>query len=304
MSSTQDLAVHKHCIERIQQEWDKFLAQRKEHLAQADRFGTAPEKVTEQILTALFTNVLDWPIAHLNYQVQRADIVLTSPGVRWVVVEAKRPGLLAWHRVAIENALDQACKYADEQNIHTVAISDGYMLYAADRVSGGLRDRLFVQLTSSSPPSDLWWLSVHGIYRKPEDTDGAQLHLLPELCAAVSVPHTATPGALLHPKYHLPAHCFAYVGNAAEPKTWKLPYLTAAGTVDLKRLPMAINAVLKTYRGVRASIPERAVPDVLVRLAKAAKAAGHFDCTPCDEPRDCYEWLATVLEQEGHLSVS
>jgi hypothetical protein len=32
--------------------------------------------------------MLDWPTEHVNWQVKRADIVLTSPGVRWLVVEA------------------------------------------------------------------------------------------------------------------------------------------------------------------------------------------------------------------------
>ena len=35
------------------------------------------------------------------------------------------------------------------------------------------------------------------------------------------------------------------------PSRWKLPYLLDDGTVGLRRLPMAISAILKTYRGVR-----------------------------------------------------
>lgn len=303
LSGVEGLAAYRRCTVRIDQEWAKFLARRQEHLAQAERFGSAPEKATEQVLATLFSDVLDWPVAHVNYQLERADMVLTSPGVRWVVVEAKRPGLLAWHRSAVEKALDQACRYADEQKVHAVAISDGNMLYAADRINGGLRDRAFVDLASVVPPRDLWWLSVYGIYRGREDISGASLRLLPEFPVRGTDPSSDEHGSdLLHPKYGLPACCFAYVGNAADPKTWKLPYRGSDGVIDLKRLPMAINAVLKTYRGVRAAIPEAAVPDVLVRLAIAAKAAGRFE-RPCSAgPTDCYKWLAAVLEQEGRLA--
>ncbi|GFG76330.1 hypothetical protein MBOT_36950 [Mycobacterium botniense] len=107
---------------------------------------------------------------------------------------------------------------------------------------------------------------------------------------------------LLHPRYKLTAQCFAYVGNAANTRSWKLPYRTEAGAIDLRRLPGAINAVLKSYRGVRVDIPEAAIPDVLVRLARAAKIAGRFDGTLRDEPANCYELLAVILAQEGRLS--
>lgn len=55
-------------------------------------------------------------------------------------------------------------------------------------------------------------------------------------------------GELLHHKYLLPASCFAYIGTANLPATWKLPYLQADGTPDLKRLPKAIQAILSNYR--------------------------------------------------------
>lgn len=71
--------------------------------------------------------------------------------------------------------------------------------------------------------------------------------------------------------------------------------------VDLRRLPMAINAVLKSYRGVRVDIPEASISDVLVRLAGAARTAGRFDPKPWENPKDCYQLLAVVLEQEGRL---
>lgn len=304
MTSIDALAVRRRCLERIEGTWTAFLTRRRELLAQAERHGSAPERVTEQILSTLFSDVLDWPIAHVNYQLGWADIVLTSPGVRWVVVEAKRPGKLAWHRRAIDDALDQVCRYADQQNVHVVAISDGQMFYAADRVHGGLQDRVFIDLAAEGPPKDLWWMSVHGVYRRRDDLDAARLRLLPEAPREMVTNRSedAQVDGLLHPRYKLPARCFAYVGNAADTRSWKLPYRTQAGAIDLKRLPGAINAVLKSYRGVRVDIPEAAIPDVLVRLARAAKMAGRFDGTLRDEPANCYELLAVILEQEGRLS--
>ena len=135
--------------------------------------------------------MLDWPTEHVNWQVERADIVLTSPGVRWMVVEAKRPGLLAWNEHAVRRALDQALGYAAKQHVRCVAISDGHMLYAADVVHGGLRDRVYVALDGSEAPEDLWWLSVHGIYRAPDLSTcfitGAAA-LVPTVSAPVAAP--------------------------------------------------------------------------------------------------------------------
>ena len=250
----------------------------------------------------LFTSLLDWPTEHVNWQLERADMVLTSPGVRWLVVEAKRPGALAWNERAVNHALDQALKYAAEQHVHCVAISDGQMLYAADVVHGGLRGRLFVSLDSEAPPEDLWWLSVHGIYRSRPEAEAVGFALLPAPTAQADATSTAE-GALLHPKYHRPAGCFAFVGNANLPATWKLPYLLEDGTIDLRRLPMAISAILETYRGVRVrAIPEAAIPDVLLRLARAAASVGRLPRAVPDEPSDCYGLLASTLDQAGRFA--
>jgi hypothetical protein len=73
-------------------------------------------------------------------------MVLSKLGIKHLVVEVKRPGSLAWHRHAVEPALCQAMRYAAEQKVGAVAVSDGRMLYAADVVHGGLRNRLFVDL--------------------------------------------------------------------------------------------------------------------------------------------------------------
>jgi hypothetical protein len=255
------VVLQQRCCDRIRTAWSGFADLRRRHLVQGDRFGRIPERATEEILRVLFTSVLDWPTEHVNWQVERAAIILTSPGVKWLVVEAKRPGALAWNERAVHQALDQARKYADEQHVRCVAISDGQMLYAADVVDGGLRGRLFVSLDRDEPPEDLWWLSVHGIYRSRPEAEATGFALLRALPAQTGPIPTAE-GSLLHLKYHRPAACFAFGGDADSPAAWKLPYLLDDGTIDLRRLPMAISAILKTYRGVgvwRSYLDPRAV---------------------------------------------
>lgn len=101
----------------------------------------------------------------------------------------------------------------------------------------------------------------------------------------------------MHPKYRLPARCFGYVGDASDPHTWHLPYLCADGSVDLRRLPKAVQAILSNYRGAHVtSIPESAIPDVLVRLADAANRAGKMPGQTAD-PAAAYMQLAQALEQ-------
>jgi hypothetical protein len=206
--------------------------------------GTAAEKVAETILEDLFTLVLDWAKGDLDYQVEHADIVLTKNMVKYLIVEAKRPGALAWRRAAIE----QARRYADEQRVTRIAVSDGVMLYAADIEHGTHHDRVFARLDRNEPPLGLWWLSVHGIYR-PREGDEDRALVEEALPAPIESTAQAGDAELLHPKCHLPARCFGYVGDACDPDTWKLPHLTADGAVDAKRLPKAIQSIISNYRG-------------------------------------------------------
>jgi len=298
--AVEHLASFKRCKERICANWSAFQKKRQERLKQQERHGVASEKVAENILEDLFTEVLDWRLSDLNNQLDFADLVLTSSGVRYLVVEAKRPGSLAWSRRAVEGALDQVVRYAAQQKVKRVAISDGVMLYAADLEHGGLKDRVFVSLASPEPQESLWWLSVHGIYRPREDAD-ATLRLLPEESSPAESEAETAGSAILHPKYCLPARCFAYVGNAARPSTWRLPYRLVDGSIDQKRLPKAIQAILSNYRGVKVSgIPEDAIPDVLVRLACAAAELGKIPGQR-GETAPVYEQLAEALEQLGKL---
>ena len=219
----------------------------------------------------------------MNYQVDYADLLLTRLGVKHLLVEVKRPGNLAWNRHAVDAALVQAAGYARKQKVGSIAVSDGHMLYAADVTEAGLRDRVFVSLAADAPHADLWWISLNGIYRPRVDLVGG-------------------PGLLPHPKYRIPARCFAYVGDPAQPHTWHLPYQLADGEIDTRRLPKAIDAILSNYRGAHVSaIPERAIPDVLVTLARAAWALGRMP-GQVPAPTPAYVAIARALDQRGRLA--
>ena len=117
----QGLASYQHCIERIRSSWLAFSAKRKERLKQQERHGVAAEKVAENILEDLFTMVLDWSLSDINNQIGYADLLLTRLGIKYIVIEVKRPGSLAWNRGGVEAALAQAMRYADEQKVRCVA---------------------------------------------------------------------------------------------------------------------------------------------------------------------------------------
>ena len=293
----EELASYRRCIERQERAWPGFLSRRKQMLEQYGRRGAPTEKVAENIVADALVEVLDWPRANINFGVGYADILLMDRGLRRLIIETKRPDALAWNRHAVDQALEQARGYADEQGVQTIAVSDGRMLYAADLVHGGLRDRLFVALDAESPPRDLWWVSVHGVYR--DRTDGASsaaLDLLPKPDAAHADDPPGFEDGRLHPKYQLPARCFAYVGRADDPRTWKLPYLLSDGSVDRKRLPKAIGAMVTNYRGEGArSVPLDAAPAVLVRLANAARLLGLMP-PQAVSPAPTYRQLAAQLE--------
>ncbi len=302
-----DLASYRHCRERMCAGWPAFLAKRRERLTQQERFGAAAEKVAENIVEDLFTMVLDWRLSEVNNQVDYADLVLTRLGVKRLIVEVKRPGALAWNERSVTLALAQARRYADEQKVRSIAVSDGVLLYARDGIPGGYRDRALVRLDEPRPPEDLWWLSVDGIYRERPGAEGAggtQLRLLPAAADSTCAPEgqEATHAALLHPKYQLPAVCFAYVGSAADPRTWHLPYLLADGTPDQARLPKAVQAILSNYRGARvASVPEAAIPGVLVTLGRTARELGKLPAAGSGSAQ-AYVQLQEALEQLGRLA--
>lgn len=302
-NDVENLSSYKHAIARIRENWATFQEKRSDRLAQQSRYGVAAEKVAENIVEDLFTEVLDWSVKDLNNQIGYADILLSQLGIKYLLIETKRPGALAWNRRAVSAALDQALRYAAEQKVKCVAVSDGVMLYAADIAHGGLLDRIFVDLESKEPPETLWWLSVHGVYRDLDSAEREGLRTLPEPADGAEE-QTERNGSeeLLHPKHKVPARCFAYVGNAADVHTWHLPYRLPDGAPDTKHLAGAISAILGNYRGARVTtIPESDIPGVLVRLAKAAHESGKMP-GQSPKPADTYVHLEEVLRQLGRLS--
>jgi hypothetical protein len=285
------LAGYQRCIERLTGRWPRFSETRADRL----RHGGETEKVAEAILEDLFTDVLDWSKGDITYQVGFADIVISRNLAKYLVIEVKRPGTLWPGRQRLLDALGQARGYAAEQRVPMIAASDGRFLYAAGIEHGTFEDRVLVDLACPEAPSSLWWLSMHGIYRPFTDTVQ-----WPEFSDAPAHDTSAdTNGALLHPKYKLAASCFAYVGDASDPATWKLPYREADGCIDGKRLPKAIQALLSNYRGAKvAGIPEKDIKAVLMVLARAASAEGKMP-PRASEAAPVYCELARVLEQQG-----
>ena len=284
-----ELARQRRCMEQVRERWPGFLAARQAQLHSHAVGQTPSEKVAENILCDLFTRVLDWSTEQVRLQESRVDILLTRLGVKYLIVEAKRPGSLDGPG-SIQRALRQAIGYAQELNVPAVAVSDGCVLEAHDveQPSMTLRPRLLAHLSDAEPPAGLWWLSTRGIYRAPQIAAGDEQQAL-------------AGDDLLHSKYQLPARCFAYVGDPQRPGTWKLPYLRIDGTVDERRLPKAIQSVLRDYRGEQVRLPEEAVPGVLARLADGAARQGrmpHQDPTPAP----IYQALHDTLEQMSPLT--
>jgi hypothetical protein len=292
---SEHLALRDHLAARLVASWPAFRERRQGRLAETARPGGGAERVAELIVADLFTTALDWHESDLNHQIGYADLLLTRLGVKYLVVETKRPGALAWNGAAVAGAVDQATGYALEQGVGAVAVSDGHLLYAADLVPGGHRGRVLLDLDAAQPPDALWWLSVHGIYRPvaPAPDPGS---LLPKP-APRSASGAAAPQEQLDHRYGLPARCFAYVGHPGHPASWHLPYRHADGTVDAARLPKAIGAILTNYRGATVgAVPEAAIPSVLARLAEAAREVGHMpDQRP--DTADVYRRLDAVLHQ-------
>lgn len=277
--------------------WPAFAERRRQRLERG-LFEAPAEQIAEQVLESLFTRVLDWPMPDVHFQVGQADMVLSALGIKKLVVEVKRPDALLGRRRAIDAAISQACGYAERQKVAAIAISDGTLLYAADRVGTVLRGRVAVTLDTEQPPTALWWISVRGIVRSGPIVDLDQVALREALGVAPDDEEGAT---LLHPRYGLPAKCFAYVGAVTNPRTWKLPYRLATGAPDGRRLTMAIQASVRDYRGTQVRIPRDAMPDVLVHLGRAA---GDLRRLPCQVPNagPAYRALHDALEQVGRIA--
>lgn len=69
------------------------------------------------------------------------------------------------------------------------------------------------------------------------------------------------------------------------------------------RFPKAIRAILTNYRGAHVSgIPETAIPDVLVRLGRAAAQLSKVPHQCGAGAAEVYRQLANALEQVGRLT--
>lgn len=303
VAQIQSLSTYRRFIARLPQSWQRFQAQRQLRLTQQARNGQAAEKVAENIVEDFLTLALDWTLSDLNNQLQYADLVLTNRGIKRLLIEIKRPGALRWEPHSLAAALAQAHGYASQQRVQSIAVSDGTLFYAADLLNGGLRDRARLQLDAAECSVDAWWVSLDGIYRPAIALGAPPGAAIAGRGGAESgaAPSSEVPAVLLHPKHKRPAECFAYVGDASQPKSWKLPYRMPDGSVDEQHLPGAIRAVLSNYRGAHIrTVPEAAMPDVLVRLGVAAaqirKLPGQ---TP--NPLASYQLLYDALRQIQRL---
>ena len=282
--------------------WRVFAGRRQTHLAQALRYGSVPEKVAEDILKDFFTIVLDWQLSDVNNQVKYADMVLTHQGLKRLIVEVKRP-TLQLDKPSLNRALEQAYRYAQEQRVSTIAVSDGGLLYVAQIINGGIEDRVTIRLDTPSPTPNLYWISVDGIKRPVEHLAYVDRSDDKKIDANNVIIHEVLQedDQLLHPKHKRPSWCFAYVGNPLKTSTWRLPYLNADGSVDTAHLPGAIRAITGNYRGAHnKTVPESAIPDVLVRLGKAAWKANKMP-GQVPNPIESYQSLYDDLYQLNRL---
>ncbi len=298
MTTYKSLSGYRTAVARIQTNWPDFQRKRDARLEQQTRHGTAAEAVAERILEDLFTDVLDWGIQDLNNQVGYADLSLSKLGIKRLIVEVKRPGSLAWNQRAVERAMEQARRYASEQKVKQIAVSDGLILYAADVDGGVLKYRVLERLDCENPPESLWWLSRHGLDQCPATADVRELSTLPRKDEGEPV---AADGetSLLHPLYKIPARCFAYVGDASNTATWKLPHRLVDGSPDASRIAGAVGAIVKNFRGVNVLIPDQHIPDVLVSLARTAIELGKMPFQ--GGKAETYKRLEDALDQLGRL---
>ncbi len=298
MTTYKRLSSYHTAVARIQTNWPGFQRKRDARLEQQKRYGAAAEAVAERILEDLFTEVLDWGVKDLNNQVGYADLSLSKLGIKRLIVEVKRPGALAWNQRAVEHAMDQARRYASEQKVKQIAVSDGVILYAADLEGGVLKYRVLEHLDCKTPPESLWWLSKHGLDQCPATADVRELATLPRKNQGEAIAPGAEAG-LLHPMHKIPARCFAYVGDASNTATWKLPHRLMDGSPDASRIASAVGAVVKNFRGMNVSIPDQHIPDVLVSLARTAVELGKMPFQ--GGKAETYKRLEDALDQLGLL---
>ncbi|NGX64067.1 MAG: hypothetical protein KR126chlam6_01491 [Candidatus Anoxychlamydiales bacterium] len=283
------LSSKRKAIELGKNNWKAFLENRKHRLFQMQREGGGSEKITENILEDLFTKVLGWPLSNWNNLINRCDLVLTNNGIKYLLIEAKYPCHFS-NKSNIQKAFAQVMRYAKEQQVCKVAISDGYRLYMANLCENynNIQNCLEIFLDIENFPEELWLLSIHGIYREIPERKEKESYLISNF---------SNETFLLHHKYKISAQCFAYVGDLNNTYSWKLPYLLKNGDVDEKRLPKAIGSIISNYRGAKVKgIPEKEIPPILKKLEKAARKLRKMP-DQYFQTAKTYHYFAEVLKQ-------
>jgi hypothetical protein len=301
VAAPEERASYRRSAQRASGAWLDFQAKRRELLAPVDRYGRGAEKLAEDVVRLFLTTVVGWSDTELNPQIDRADLVITQLGLKRLLIEVKHPGSLAWNEWAAKQARLQARGYAEKQRVNCVAVSNAFVFHAVDLTGDKDLDRFFCDLTRRDPPEDPWWIGPDGITEKRPFVEACRFRTLESLASSELPPPPGDGDGLLHPRYKVPAACFAYVEQVDDPTSWHLPYLHGDGSIDVARLPKAIRAVLKNYRGVRVkTVPEKAIPDVLVCLGHAAAAAGKIarDRPPASP---VYGELVAALDQLQRL---
>ena len=156
-------------FEHVEVAWPGFLRRRAERLHALDGKGRVTEKVVENSLEDLLTQVLDWSLGEVVYQFGNADMTLVHLGKSVMVLEAKSPQGEFRRRGSLLAALRQARRYANTHAADMIGVCDGKTLYVEDAREGQAQARLLVSLDDKMPNESLRWLSRENIQRRRDD---------------------------------------------------------------------------------------------------------------------------------------
>ena len=106
---------------------------------------------------------------------------------------------------------------------------------------------MWLQLDTDKAPDDLWWLSVHGIYRLRPDLPVGLGVLSNPNCDVGSGANLGVAGEL-HPKYKVAMQCFAYVGAVARFHAHPLQIAAVLGAVNLAAAGLLLAGVVRQRR--------------------------------------------------------
>lgn len=267
-----ELSIKKH----IQTEWSTFRERYKKIVSEYERGSRLHEKDIEIIFHSLAEGPLGYEIEQLSTQREYADYALVDRGLKLAIVEIKsfRAFASKQEQSQLESALIQAARYAHRHRTPHLMAFDGVILTLAELegVQDVIKVHIQVNIEADEPPGNLFYFTHYGLFCHPTE----------EL---LTLPYDADEDAELKKTHHgvkLHYSCFAHVGDIRDKGTWRAPYRNPDGSVDVKRLPHAVNYLLSPsgHRGKQASrqrIPEAATPLVALRLAKAYKEIGKWE---------------------------